>query len=79
MTPKSFDVATAKEWIGDDRMRTLEAKARSDAENGKEGFDPPKFSNTGNYATQVSQSMDATVYFNAFQKRLERNLRKANQ
>jgi hypothetical protein len=34
MTPKSFDIDTAKEIVGDARMRVIEAKARQDADNG---------------------------------------------
>jgi hypothetical protein len=33
MTPKSFDIDTCKEVVGDGRMRVIEAKARQDADN----------------------------------------------
>jgi hypothetical protein len=34
MTPQSFDIDTAKEIVGDTRMRVIEAKARQDADSG---------------------------------------------
>lgn len=72
MTPKSFDVATAKDWVGDTRMRVIETKARADAD--KDRYEPPnKLGATfSSYAAGVAAQMDDNVYFNAFKKRKER-------
>jgi hypothetical protein len=76
MTPKSFDVDTAKQIAGDSRMREIETKARADAELNK--YDPPP-SNEGSYWSQVVGEMDSVVYFAAYKKRRERMERKNNQ
>ena len=34
ITPKSFDIDTAKEMLADARMRVIEANARADADAG---------------------------------------------
>ena len=71
MTPKSFDEATAKEWVGDFRMRKIETKAREDAE--KNHYDPPNRGATfSSYMAQVDAQMVDNVYFNAFKKRRDR-------
>lgn len=78
MIPGSFDQVTAKTWVGDDRMREIEGKARADAEIGVEGFEPPDWE-TETYAGAVALEMHRTVYFNAFNARIERNKRKLAQ
>jgi hypothetical protein len=71
MTPRSFDVDTAKEMVGDARMRVLEAKARQDADNGvRDGMAHRKVK--VNYWDRVMQSMELVVYDAAYRKRLER-------
>jgi len=69
MTPKSFDIATAKEIVGDARMRTIEAKARQDADNGV--MDKPARAE-GTYWDVVRSDMEHVVYITAHHKRLER-------
>ena len=69
MTPKSFDIDTAKEIVGDARMRVIEAKARQDAENGI--VDAPK-QVKGTYWDGVDSYMEYVVYTTAHHKRLER-------
>jgi hypothetical protein len=69
MTPKSFDVDTCKEVVGDARMRTIEAKARQDADNGI--MDAPA-DVEGTYWDRAYSSMEYIVYITAHHKRLER-------
>ena len=69
MTPKSFDIDTAKEIVGDARMRVIEAKARQDADNGV--MDKPARAG-GNYWDGVRSDMEYVVYITAHHKRLER-------
>jgi hypothetical protein len=69
MTPKSFDIDTAKEIIGDERMRVIEAKARQDADNGI--MDKPVRA-VGSYWDVVSSDMEYVVYITAHHKRMER-------
>ena len=73
MIPNSFDIDTAKEVVGDSRMRTIEAKARADADSGQ--CEPPQ-QGPGSYWSQVSAEMDYRVYINAHNKRMERIDRK---
>ena len=68
MTPKSFDIDTAKEIIGDDRMRVIESKARQDADNGiLEKFQPAEA-----YWDMVRSVMEYVIYTTAHKKRIER-------
>jgi hypothetical protein len=76
MTPKSFDIDTAKEMLGDVRMRSVEAKARQDADNG--AMDEPERAN-GTYWSRAQAEMVYTVYMTAHRKRLERIDRKGNK
>ncbi len=69
MTPKSFDITTAKEIVGDARMRQIESKARQDADNGV--FDLPKSASSSYWDGVVSQ-MDDVVYRTAYTKRTDR-------
>lgn len=70
MTPKSFDIDTAKEMVGDTRMRLIEAKARADADAGVS--DSPKRKPGASYWDNVQDDMDYVVYVTAHHKRLER-------
>jgi len=69
MTPKSFDIDTCKEVVGDARMRVIEAKARQDADNGV--MDKPARAE-GSYWDGVRSDMEYVVYVTAHRKRLER-------
>jgi len=69
MTPKSFDIDTCKEVVGDARMRVIEAKARQDADNGV--MDAPAMAK-GTYWDVVRSDMEYVVYVTAHHKRLER-------
>jgi len=69
MTPQSFDIDTAKEIVGDARMRVIEAKARQDADNGV--MDEPAQAE-GSYWDVVRSDMEYVVYVTAHHKRLER-------
>ena len=69
MTPQSFDIDTCKEVVGDARMRTIEAKARQDADNGV--MDAPKEAK-GTYWDKAYSYMEYIVYITAHHKRLER-------
>jgi hypothetical protein len=71
MIAKSYDIDTAKEIVGDARMRVIEAKARQDADNGvRDGMAhvEPEVS----YWDRVVQSMELVVYDATYRKRLER-------
>lgn len=70
MTPKSFDIDTCKEVVGDTRMRTIEAKARHDADNGITDAPPAKVD--GTYWEGVDSYMEYIIYVTAHHKRLER-------
>ena len=68
MTPKSFDIDTCKEVVGDERMRVIEAKARQDADNGiTEKFQPAE-----GYWEKVKSIMEYVIYTTAHKKRMER-------
>jgi len=73
MTPKSFDIDTCKEMVGDARMRVIEAKARQDAESGI--VDPPARAQERTYMDRVYSYMEYVVYITAHHKRLERQQR----
>ena len=71
MTPKSYDIDTAKEIVGDARMRVIEAKARQDADNGvRDGMAHAK--REVGYWDRAVQSMELVVYDATYRKRLER-------
>ena len=71
MTPKSHDIDTAKDIVGDARMRVIEAKARQDADNGvRDGMAHVK--REVGYWDRVVQSMELVVYDATYRKRLER-------
>ena len=69
MKPKSFDIDTAKEIFGDSRMRTIEEKARHDADSGI--MDAPK-QVKGTYWDGIQSDMDYIVYIHAHHKRTQR-------
>lgn len=68
MTPKSFDIDTCKEVVGDERMRVIEAKARQDADNGI----LQKFQPAETYWLDVKSIMEHVIYTTAHKKRMER-------
>jgi hypothetical protein len=70
MTPKSFDIDTAKEIVGDERMRVIEAKARQDADSGITEK-PPK-AKKGTYWDVIRSDMEYVIYITAHKKRMER-------
>ena len=76
MTPMSFDPATAREVTGDAQARTIEAKARADAD--AQTFDPPKIT-AATYWGQVQDQMAAVVYREQYMRRKARNERKGLQ
>jgi len=69
MTPKSFDIATAKHIVGDARMRVIENKARGDADAGK--HDAPQ-RDAGGYWDRVRSDMEYIIYTTTYQNRIER-------
>ena len=71
MIAKSYDIDTAKEIVGDARMRVIEAKARQDADNGVRDGMAHMETEVG-YWDRVVQSMELVVYDAAYRKRLER-------
>lgn len=74
MIPRSFDTATAREYVGDERRRTLEDSARAGAEVGV--YAPPNIAAT-TYAGAVASQMADIVYQHAYAKRLARIQRMA--
>ena len=72
MTPKSFDINTAKIIVGDARMRVIEAKARADADAGT--YDAPS-RDAGGYWDRVRSDMEFVIYITTHHKRLERAAR----
>ena len=76
MTPGSFDPTTAREITGDELARTIEAKARKDAD--AENFDPPAVDGA-TYWDKVQKEMRVVIYREQYTKRLARNSRKAGK
>lgn len=74
MTPGSFDHATSREMVGDERSRTIEAKARADADAGH--FEPPADSASTSYWGQAQDEFARRVYIQQHERRTARNLRK---
>ena len=75
MTPGSFDIDTAKEVVGDERMRPI-VFARIDADAGK--YDPP-LSAASTYWGGVQDEMASRVYVDAHAKRQARIQRMAER
>lgn len=73
MTPGSFDPITAREITGDELARTIEAKARQDADAGN--FEPPAV-DAATYWDKVQKEMRFVVYREQYTKRRARNARK---
>ena len=69
MTPKSFDIDTAKEIVGDARMRNIEAKAWQDADN---GVMDKSLRAEGTYWDGIRSDMEYIVYTITHHKRMER-------
>lgn len=76
MTPKSFDPETARHMVGDERARNIEARARADADNGKP--EVLEQLNPLTYWAQVQHAFERVVYDTQYQRRVQRNQRKAN-
>jgi hypothetical protein len=75
MTPRSFDPQTSREMVGDERARTIEAKARQDADSGI--YSPPEPSGFVTYWGQAQDEFARAVYAAQWGKRKARNERKA--
>ena len=74
MKPLHFDATTAREIVGDAQARSIEAKARADAD--AHVFAPP-VAEAKTYWGQVQGQMREIVYAEQYAKRLARNARKA--
>ena len=74
MTPGSFDPTTAREITGDELARSIEAKARHDADAGN--FSPPTVDGA-TYWDKAQSEMRVVIYREQYAKRLARNNRKA--
>ena len=70
MTPRSFDIDTCKEIIGDAGTRVIEANAREDAESCK--FNLINIPNQVSYWEKIRLQMQQIIYATAHSKRLER-------
>lgn len=70
MKAQSFDLITCRDCVGDERSRTLESKARKDAE--RNVYEPPHKQLAETYWDAVRDSMELLVYRAAFQRRKER-------
>lgn len=79
MIPGSFDIVTAREVVGDEDARRLEAKARTDAAT--EVYDPPLPLGglLPTYWDRVHTKMRTIVYSEQYKTRLARNARKATK
>lgn len=77
MTPQSFEISTSKEITGDARCRSIESKARLDADAGN--YDPPKITTPSSYWAKAQEDFEVVVYFSQYKKRIDRNLRKAER
>lgn len=80
MTPGSFDLKTAKEVIGDNRMRAVEAMARADADLADLAapFGTARLIDEAptSYWEQVREQCSRVVYHDAFFTRICRRERK---
>ena len=73
MIPGGFDPITAREIIGDELARTIETKARQDADT--ENFDPPAIDGS-TYWGNVQKEMRVVIYREQYARRITRNIRK---
>ena len=76
MKPRSFDVQTCREMLGDELARQIEARARDDADKGLEAYSPIKPEDFYSWWDTCKNIFVAVVYHEQFLKRLERNKRK---
>ena len=84
MTPGSFDVSTAREMVGDDRARELEAKASAAADSGVSFFQSYfgagiALSPDGGYQHRMRASFEQIVFKTAHEKRAARIQRMAER
>jgi len=70
MTPRSMDIDTCKEIIGDAQTRVIEANAREDAESYK--FNKVNIPDQVSYWEKIRLQMQQIIYATAHSKRLER-------
>jgi len=70
MTPRSMDIDTCKEIIGDAQTRVIEANAREDAESCK--FNLINIPDQVSYWEKIRLQMQQIIYATAHSKRLER-------
>ena len=76
MKPRTFDEATCRELVGDERLRSLSAQGRAAADN---GTGPPKRAPAqGSYWCQVQDEAEYRVKLEAYTKRVARISRMAN-
>ena len=76
MTPKSFDSETSREVVGDAKARSIEEKARKDADLGVDGYAPPNGVATSWWGDRQIE-FERSIYLAQFKKRIERNQRKS--
>lgn len=74
MIPGSFDAATSREMVGDERARSIEQKARQDADAGV--YDPPN-SKATTYWGMAQEDFATMVYATQYKRRMERIVRTA--
>lgn len=79
MIARSFDAATSREMVGDERARAIEEKARADADLGLDAYEPPAPQSKGTYWGNRQDDFAHQTYTAQFTRRLERNARKAAQ
>jgi hypothetical protein len=73
MTPKSFDIQTCSEMIGDDRQRYINRLVDEDIESGHIRGWPVDESKS--YWSQASQEFERITYMSAYRNKLERMAR----
>ena len=83
MTPKSFDIATSRHMVGDERARKIESDARMHADAAEldspgAAYSPPPAEQGRSYWEGTQGEFARQVYHHAFQKRIERRMRKAS-
>jgi hypothetical protein len=77
MKPQSFDPATSREMVGDDRARVIERLAREHADIGEDAYAPPRGTAAPSSPWAAYQEeFEAVVYREQFGRRLARNARK---
>lgn len=71
MTPGSFDIATAREFLGTEKTRWAEDKARKDADASLLRTPPQPFTGAS-YTGALCNEMLRRVYMEAYEKRQAR-------